>query len=362
MYYSLAETKTFDSPSNSYVNYLALNAIQTQLAVNLSNESIEVLDSQTLKRVSLLKAIDGLNPVMKFSPQNNNQLFVCTSDAIKVYDLRHSGLKCAKQFKLSVGIDTNINELNFNQFLCFDFNSDFTYICVGTEATEKDKTSYLYFWDIRRPALVLGTYCESHTNDITDVCFDPKNRHVFASGSCDELINVFDLNQTDEEEALITTLNVEAAVERIHWSSTNDNHLVCLTQDESIHMWDVNEVSPSVTYSGLSSHSFDYVIDYLPKVDQIYVGDKNHTIKSFDLNARFADETIVFSQMLSKGHNKLVRTVATNSDNSVIYSGGEDGIVSVWNRLQSCDNLVLKIQTKGKTKIKGKDKSRSQPY
>lgn len=364
MHYSLAETKSFDSSSVSYTNYLALNAIQTQLAVNLSNEWIEVLDSKTLKSVTQVKAIDNLNPVMKFSPQNNNHLFVCTSDAVKVYDLRHNCLKCVKHFRIALGSDLNINESEPNQFLCFDFNSDFTYLCVGTEATDRDKTSYLYFWDIRRPAMVLGTYCDSHTNDITDVCFDPNNRHVFASGSCDELINVFDLNQTDEDEALIATLNVESAVERLHWSSSEDNQLVCITQDECVQLWDIEEVVPTIALSGLSSsHSFDYIIDYLPNVNQVFVGDKNHTIKSFDLKAQTSDDPIVFSQTnLPKGHNKMVRTVVADSDNSIIYSGGEDGVVCVWNRLKSSDNLILKSQTKGKTKIKVKGKSRSQPY
>src|ERR1700761_8030610 len=101
MYYSLADTKSFDKNGDRYVTHLALNCDKSQLAVNLSNELIEILDSKTLKKIlTINRDLDDLNPVIKYSPQNSNQLIVCTSDSVKIFDLRNSSHKTIKQFKV----------------------------------------------------------------------------------------------------------------------------------------------------------------------------------------------------------------------------------------------------------------------
>jgi len=363
MYYSLADTKSFKTSDDRYVTHLATNRDRNQLAVNLSNEMIEILDSKTLKTLSQIKTLDNLNPVIKYSPQNNNHLFVSTSDSVKIFDLRHNSHKIVKEFKVLVESGVDFNELNCNQLMCFDINCDYTYLSAGTEVSEKDKNSYLYFWDIRKPALVLGTYFESHTNDITDICFDPNRRNVVATGSSDELINVLDLNEAEEDDAIMATLNVESCVERLHWTQSVDNGLICLTQEESIQLWNYEEVAPTVNMSAISSNlGFDYIIDFLPNVELVFVGDKNNSIKCFDITKNDGSTPIAFQNCLSDGHNKMVRSVAADSQQSIIYSGGEDGVVSVWNRLESSDVLIHKNQTKAKTKMRNKEKKRSNPY
>ena len=361
--YSLSDTKNLKSSDDRYVTHLALNKDKSQLAVNLSNQLIDILDSNTLKTLTQIETLEDLNPVIKYSPQNSNHLITCSSDSVKIFDLRHNSHKIVKEFKVLVENEINLNELNFNQLLCFDFNCDFSYLCAGSEVSDKDKNSYIYFWDIRKPALVLGTYYESHTNDLTDICFDPNRRNVFATASSDELINVFDLNEAEEEDAILATLNVESAVDRIHWTSSVENGLICITQEESVQLWNYEEVAPLVSLSGLSSSlGFNYVIDFLPNLGLVFVGDKNNSIKTFEITKNDGKNDIQFKDCLSDGHNKMVRTVAADSQNSIIFSGGEDGIVSVWKRLESTDSLIHKTQLKGKTKIKNKDKNRSNPY
>ncbi len=50
------------------------------------------------------------------------------------------------------------------------------------------------------------------------------------------------MNETQEDDALITTLNIESAVEKINWTQTHDKHLFCITQDECIQLWNYEEV------------------------------------------------------------------------------------------------------------------------
>jgi WD40 repeat protein len=171
------------------------------------------------------------------------------------------------------------------------------------------------------------------------------------------------MNETQEDDALITTLNIESAVEKINWTQTHDKHLFCITQDECIQLWNYEEVVPKVSLSALSSNSmFDYVVDVLRKDDLICVGDKNGSIMMFDINSNDNHNEIHFKEHLTKGHNKIVRTVCSASDDT-IFSGGEDAIICFWNNsLESSNSLIHKNQTKGKPKMKRTDKKRQNPY
>jgi WD40 repeat protein len=172
MHYSLIKSKTFESMSETktdfYVINLCLNRNRSQLAVNLSNLFIEIIDSNTLQTITRIKDLENMNRVIKYSPQNDNHIIVSTFESINVYDLRHNSNKISKQFKIHFlpENDFKSEELDLNHIQCFDFNCDYNYLVAGTELCE-DKNVYLYFWDIRKPAAVLGAYYESHTNDMT---------------------------------------------------------------------------------------------------------------------------------------------------------------------------------------------------
>lgn len=68
-----------------------------------------------------------------------------------------------------------------------------------------------------------------------------------ASGSTDGLINVFDINQTDEDDALVYCLNTESSVQTISWhKKPNDifeerNTISCITHTNDFHLYDVEE-------------------------------------------------------------------------------------------------------------------------
>lgn len=99
----------------------------------------------------------------------------------------------------------------------FDLSCDERLIAGGTEHIGGD--AFILFWDVRysnsklngRNSL-LGGYWESHMDDITALAFHPEKRDALASGSTDGLINVFDLKQVSEDQALTYSLNTESSV------------------------------------------------------------------------------------------------------------------------------------------------------
>jgi len=175
---------------------------------------------------------------VKFSSNNKHIYYIATQASINVYDQRI----CQHPIETFKGnIIINSNNYKYNLYYsncwnwcylniladvdyspaqilsCFDINSDERFIAAGTELKGVD--AFIFFWDVRytkREVDVVpnfrGGYWESHTNDITCLAFHPTKQDVLASGSIDGLMNVFDLSQASEEEALMYTLNTESSV------------------------------------------------------------------------------------------------------------------------------------------------------
>lgn len=71
---------------------------------------------------------------------------------------------------------------------------------------------HLYFFRDLRTSKLVGGYWESHNGDVTQVAFHDQHPTTIATGSTDGLINIFDISQNDEDDALLTTLNTESSV------------------------------------------------------------------------------------------------------------------------------------------------------
>lgn len=123
-----------------------------------------------------------------------------------------------------------------NIFISFDISSNDHVICAGTEKVDDD--ALLVFWDARINSQdlsttkePLGAYSETHSDDITQVCFHPSNPNMVVSGSTDGLVNVFDISADNEDDALVTTCNSVSSV--FHWLVWEDyKQIYCMTHDE----------------------------------------------------------------------------------------------------------------------------------
>ena len=69
----------------------------------------------------------------------------------------------------------------------------------------------------------MGGYWESHSDDISSVKFNPEKGNVIASGDVEGTVNIFDLNEQDEDEALQCCHNAEDSVANMTWFKKNGN-------------------------------------------------------------------------------------------------------------------------------------------
>lgn len=92
----------------------------------------------------------------------------------------------------------------------------------------------------------MGGYWESHTDDITQVQFHPDDSNKLISASVDGLINLYDLSQTSEDDALIDSLNTESSVEKVEWlkNPKGKDFIGCVTHTADVQFWKLESAEP----------------------------------------------------------------------------------------------------------------------
>lgn len=171
---------------------------------------------------------------IRFENANTNSLFVSTVNGkIYLFDLRQPS---------SIANTFECTESNKKPFTCFDLNADGTILCAGTEQTAGE--AYLLFFDIRKSAM-LGAYTDSHRDDLTQVMFHPTKPNSLTTGSTDGLINVFDITEQEEDDALECCLNTENSIQKINWHSEYDSnknqYISCITDTNEFQWFNVDE-------------------------------------------------------------------------------------------------------------------------
>lgn len=170
---------------------------------------------------------------VKFANENSNIIYVATVDgSIVLYDLRDTA-DTVQTFQC--------DPVRKKPLICFDVNVNDTVICAGTE--ESSCEAHLLFFDVRKNAM-LGAYTDSHKDDVTQVKFHPSKHNILSSGSTDGLINVFNIVESSEDDALEYCLNTESSVQTLNWHPTEQaeaNRLACITHTNDFHLFNVEE-------------------------------------------------------------------------------------------------------------------------
>lgn len=214
-----------------YVLSLAASADFTRLAVAHNIPTVKIYDLseggltkiQELGPLSfpLKKGWRGVfNRGVRFLEENENTLLAGYSNGqVKLFDLRTAVEQATFMSAFRPHVPQSIR--------CFDRNANSRILCCGTKLRTN---AYLLFFDIRERK-ELGSYCESHSDDITSVRFHDKYPDLLCTGSTDGLINVFDIKESDEDEALQNTINTESSVQRLNWHQNDNNKevITCIT-------------------------------------------------------------------------------------------------------------------------------------
>lgn len=300
------------------------------LACALSNGEIQIYDTQRLHVACSFsdgtsrQQTDAMITDIQYGPQHS---LVSTSQngCVDIYDLRQSQL--GGQAKLPSG----------QQALCATFGFDGYLTAIGSSKAR------IHFYDLRKPSTILGSYVDSHRDDITQIAFSQTVPGLLLSGSEDGLMCIFDTTQPTEETALRCVMNASAPVRKMGFCG-NTGTIYCLTGNETISLWNSENASlihdfgwntrQQLVQSALSTPSLLNSIDYL--VDASWNNGKLLLLAGGTTTSPQAGNCALFSVTSSgettTGSGNIVPS-SWNFQHLQSLAGGHRGIVRAWSPL-----------------------------
>ncbi|NXP08372.1 WDR89 protein, partial [Thinocorus orbignyianus] len=307
------------------------------VAVSCSNKSIRIYNRETLHFLREYRSYPGILNGVRFAHTCDSVVFsACSDGTVKCWDIRLAAQKAVQVFS---GYPSNV-------FISFDINCTDLIVCAGTEKVEQD--TFLVFWDARgvtnsasTSKEPLGVYSESHSDDITKICFHPIKPNVVVSGSTDGLVNVFDINEDNEDDALIATCNSDSSVSFIGWSGKDHKQVYCVTHDDGFCWWDIAQLDTEEPITLLhvldvrdavcgESNSLDYLVGgfYHEKADKFFLVGGTSRGNIHLLSCSAAGLSLVGT--LGGGHSATVRSFCWNLRDESLWTGGEDAQLLLW--------------------------------
>ncbi|XP_020842171.1 WD repeat-containing protein 89 [Phascolarctos cinereus] len=341
------------------------------VAVSCSNGSVRLYNRETLSLLRELNGQPGLLKGVKFAHSCSHVFSACTDGTVKCWDMRLSGKTPVQVFK---GYPSNV-------FISFDINCNDHIICAGTEKVGDD--TLMVFWDARVSSQTtcpvkdpLGVYSETHSDDITQVCFHPDNPNMLVSGSTDGLVNVFDISIDNEEDALIATCNSGSSVSYVGWSGKEYKQIYCMTHDEGFCWWDLAnlETDQPVTCLNIQdvrevinvqNGNLDYLVGglYHEKTDQLLVVGGTNTGTIHLLNC--GSSGLTYMRSLEGGHSATVRSFCWSVQDDSLLTGGEDAQLLLWKpgaterTLAKKDNMKIASSVQKRVRVHSNDSYKS---
>lgn len=298
-------------PEASLNSFVSSNSSGVLLLYSLDIRDIPL--SQTKAHVS---SINATNKINEYS------LASASTDGVKLWDLR---LKLDKPFlTLFSGKSPN--------YLSVGSEKGHT-IAAGTELVGPD--AEIHIWDLRNTARMARSFVDSHHDDVTSLKFHPSLLYLM-SGSTDGCVNVYDLSEPDENEALHQVVNFDS-VHLCHF--TTPRRILILSHTESLGFWDLNSTEYEVNNEAASNELGDvrplwpdceYVVDLYPG----YVGygsNLNLTLSLMPFDA--SNEVFNITERLSfpGAHGEeIVRDIRVVLRTNTALTCGEDGLIKSW--------------------------------
>ncbi|CAG5055717.1 unnamed protein product [Parnassius apollo] len=329
-------TETAVAHKKTYINKLS-GTKSLKFALSLPDNSIEVyeLNNTSLSRVCRLSGHEKTLTEVVLSPKEDNILYSAGEDGIvKMWDTRTSGI-CVQDYK-------DEEEEMIRPYECMDVSHNGRVLCAGSQLVEDD--AYLVFWD-QRVTKPLGGYWNSHTDDITQVKFHKEKMEILATGSVDGLLNVFDITEQTEDDALTFSMNVENSVDKISW--LDEKTAACITQSNDLQVWNMDSGDlikcfdrEKIARSIKRSRADDcYLVDTFTSIDDVPVllagshGGNEDTLRSVTIAERRLLPRTNFS-----GNKQIVRCCWYDKDKDILVTTGESGLLSVWSGQGASEN------------------------
>uniref|UniRef100_A0A8C5MPA5 WD repeat-containing protein 89 n=1 Tax=Leptobrachium leishanense TaxID=445787 RepID=A0A8C5MPA5_9ANUR len=304
-----------------------------EVAILCSNNKIKLYNHETMTLLQEYGEPPGVCGGVRFAHTHRNLLFSTSADgSVKSWDTRTPGHSYVQKF---TGYPSNV-------FISFDISCNDLVVCAGTELVGED--ALLVFWDVRSTGRStskdpLGVYSESHSDDVTQVRFHPTNPSMVASGSSDGLVNIFNVNENDEADALSATCNSDSTVSFLGWAGENHSQVFCLTHNEGFCWWDTTHVDTEETIvltkiQDMRKHVSGCTIDYL--IGGVYHNNGNGLCLAGGSHGgnvillRCEPDKVQHLKTLLGGHSATVRSFYWDLDDVCFLTGGEDAQLLSW--------------------------------
>ncbi|KAK7510320.1 WD40-repeat-containing domain protein [Phyllosticta citriasiana] len=267
----------------------------------------------------------------------------------------------------------------------------------------------IHAWDTRSPAAPRLSLLESHTDTITELALHPEQPSTLLSASTDGLVSIFDLRQSDEDDALRAVLNHRSAVHHAGWlgasttatsssGSSASRDVWVFGTDETLGFYRVDDyddadASQNATTAAQSAADeikpisigdvreklgCEYVVNVYRSLSSgtLVVAAGNTTSQHLDLlplqsPAATDDSPLAYScattnpraLRLPGAHgDEIVRDVWVDESSGTLYSCGEDGKVRAWDASEGEDVGDAKEERKKEKKRNKKARERYRPY
>ena len=315
---------------------------------------IVVTDSQGIRGYDLSTASTSLEvrPGGRVSGvvSEEGRLVVAGEKEVKVYDPRKD---CGAPVM-------TLRDSRAKHYNCLTARADL--VVAGTEQIKDE--SFLVFWDLRQSGKLMGGYWETFNDDITSLSFRPGPGETLATGCTDGLVNILDLSEGDEDEALLTSHNTQDSVASVVWYSTSKtgDNLAIQTHTESVQLWRTEDVTARHVLSreqvchGIrrTCPDFTYIVGLHPHTTDgltVLAGSRCEVSPCVRL-ARIRNRKVKPLSLL-EGARGLVTCSLALTD-SCFVTGDEDGQLWVWREEQADgrqhDNKVLSKISKARDK------------
>lgn len=354
---------------------LCVNSSSSSIRCALSNGDIQIYDPKSLQVTQTFRSCHGtsiggnggiITDLVGAPPlQNADHILVSsgTDGRVCVMDLRQSpaattnpSVVCAMPQQQQQTSNNN-NNYSAEQALSVSLGYDGNLAAVGTNKSK------IHFYDLRQPQQPVGSYVNSHTDDVTRVRFqhfcpqhcgpsqsnnnnnnnngtEATSGSLLLTGSEDGLACIFDTTQPSEEAAIKSVMNTQTSLRQIGFFGPNLEGVYCMTGSETLSLWSWDSAQCLADYSDIrSTLGVDYLVnacwDASSSQLSLLSGSSNGDamLSTIDITAATNNNgprpPFVTSHHLGRGHKGVIRDWCPMSASTLI-TVGEDARICEW--------------------------------
>ncbi|KAK9330495.1 WD40-repeat-containing domain protein [Lipomyces starkeyi] len=297
----------------------------SRVVSSLSDRSLRVFDTGSGANIAEIAKLSNAHNsnISGVSVVDNNTAVTAGEDGVaKVWDFRQNQ------------VTTELSQSANSPLLSIAYSKLTNTVASGTELVGQDAGVVL--WDLRNPQKPVREYIDSHNDDVTCVAFHATNPHSLLSGATDGLVTRYNTTISDEDDAVMQVVNHGAS---IHCTGFFGNDIYALSHMETFSIYrptdkddEAEEDKPENQATVFGDVREQWGCEYVVDIGKGYVAVGSNSDAKLSLIPMKGEKVFLQHRIELPGAHgeEVVRCVLVDERNSRIFTGGEDGNVSVW--------------------------------